>query len=369
METMEINFQQMFDGTFKDKNVLVTGHTGFKGSWLSLWLHLAGAHVTGYALPPYSEHDNYVLSHLDDKITDIRGDVRDFDELKKAFDASRPEIVFHLAAQPLVRRSYENPHETFDTNIRGTLNVLELIRKSPSVKAAVVITSDKCYENKEQIWSYRECDRLGGHDPYSASKACAEIVTQSYIQSLFSPDSGKYVATARAGNVIGGGDWSEDRLIPDIIRSLEADKAIVLRNPNSTRPWQHVLEPLYGYLLLASKLFHQGSKYCGAWNFGPDFGSISTVHNVTTKMIALWGSGKIQIDSAQNSLHEATLLSLDSTKSKTILGWKPQLNLDEALYYTTHWYKHYSTQDVYELCLKQMTAYCNLINLSQEKKL
>jgi CDP-glucose 4,6-dehydratase len=359
METMGIDFSEQFDGVYLGKNVLVTGHTGFKGSWLSLWLHLMGANVIGYALGPATAQDNFVLCGLHNKIIDLRGDIRDTALLKQVFEVYQPDIVFHLAAQPIVRHSYEIPAETFETNVMGTVNVLDAIRGCSSVKAGVIITSDKCYENREQIWGYRENDKMGGYDPYSASKGCAELVAAAFRTSYFSANSGKAIATARAGNVIGGGDWSQDRLIPDCIRAFIKQDPIVLRNPDSVRPWQFVLEPLYGYLLLGKKLLHDGAKYSGAWNFGPDFDSIAPVKKVVSLLTNFWGSSPGILSAApQNAPHEAALLSLDCTKAKNLLDWKPRLNLQNALNYTVEWYKNDRTEDVYALCERQIASYC-----------
>ena len=257
---------------YADRRVLVTGHTGFKGSWLALWLHELGANVTGLSLPPNTKPSHFELIGLKELLLHIEGDIRDLKIVKRAFDAANPQIVFHLAAQPLVRDSCDNPKGTFDTNIGGTVNILEAIRQCPSVKAVVVITSDKCYENKEWVWGYRENDALGGHDPYSASKGATEIVCSAYHRSFFDKNGcGPHLgfATARAGNVIGGGDWANDRIIPDCIRALSQGEPISIRNPNATRPWQHVLDPLSGYLLLAKRLLDDPDHFCGAWNFGP----------------------------------------------------------------------------------------------------
>lgn len=361
LENMGLVFPVMLEGFYQDKTVVVTGHTGFKGSWLSLWLHLLGAKVIGYAQSPATPKDNFVLSGLEKKIIDIRGDIRDAKALENVFDMYKPDIVFHLAAQPIVRRSYEEPLETFQTNIMGTVNILEQIRKSETAKVGLMITSDKCYENMEQIWGYREQDKLGGFDPYSASKGCAEIVSHAYLRSFFNPDQykshGKAVATLRAGNVIGGGDWSQNRIIPDCIRALEANVSIKLRNPASIRPWQHVLEPLYGYLLLASKMWQGGNTYSGAWNFGPEFDSVVTVKRVVDLIIDLWGTGSTVDASPAETLHEAGLLNLDCTKAKTMLCWKPKLNLPEALAYTIDWYKQYDTTDVFSLCKNQIIQF------------
>jgi CDP-glucose 4,6-dehydratase len=294
----------MFSNVFKNKTVLVTGHTGFKGSWLCIWLKELGANVVGYALEPYTERDNFVVSGLKDKVTHIIGDIRDYQNLTKVFKKYQPEFVFHLAAQPIVRESYTNPKDTYDINVGGTVNVLECCRLTDSVRVIINVTSDKCYENKEWVWGYRENDPMGGYDPYSSSKGCSELVTAAYRQSFFNPSlpdpltfSPSHLLTflipkpsvalssARAGNVIGGGDWQKDRIVPDCIRALESNKPIEIRNPNATRPWQHVLEPLNGYLLLASRMYEEPQKFCGAWNFGPDYDSIIPVGKVADKVI------------------------------------------------------------------------------------
>lgn len=347
------NFQK-----YKGKKVLITGHTGFKGSWLCTWLLELGAEVIGISQEPYTQYDNFVMAKLSNKIVDLRGDVRDLDKMKEIFDKYKPEVVFHLAAQPLVRVSYEMPVETYDANIMGTLNVLECIRKSTSVEVGIIITSDKCYENINQIWGYKETDRLGGYDPYSSSKACAELITSSYINSFFNPKEyekhGKLIATVRAGNVIGGGDWSKDRIIPDIIRSLESKISIEIRNPMATRPWQHVLEPARGYLLLGEQmmLLHE-PEFIGAWNFGPDSKDILTVKDIVSKTIKLWGEGSYII-SENSGPHEAQLLSIDCTKAKRYLKWNPALNVDDALKMTVEWYKNYKNNNVFDICMNQI---------------
>jgi CDP-glucose 4,6-dehydratase len=360
MEAMGLEFHRLFDGVYCGKTVLVTGHTGFKGSWLSLWLHLMGANVVGYALPPAGNNGNYARCALRDRITDIQGDVRDKAHLRKVFETYQPDIVFHLAAQAIVRDSYVTPVETFETNVMGTANVLENIRLTDSVSTGLIITSDKCYENREQLWGYREGDALGGYDPYSASKGCAELVTAAYRNSFFASGQGtpKPVSTARAGNVIGGGDWSAHRIIPDCIRALLADIPIGIRNPLAVRPWQFVLEPLYGYLLLASKMLQSPAHYSGAWNFGPDFDSIVPVSRIVETVIRLWGKGQWQDQSDKLAAHEAGLLNLDCTKAKALLGWKPRISLDEALAETLAWYKGFETEDVYALCQSQIARYC-----------
>jgi CDP-glucose 4,6-dehydratase len=364
MEAMEIGFDKQFGGAFRGKRVLVTGHTGFKGSWLSIWLTLLGASVTGYALPPANDIDNYVLCRLGEVITDIRGDIRNMPHLREVFRASRPEIVFHLAAQPIVRESYRQPAETMETNVMGTVNVLECIRLSDTVRAGVIVTSDKCYENREQLWGYRECDALGGRDPYSASKACAELVAAAYGASFFAAGQAgdaKAIATARAGNVIGGGDWSPHRILPDCARTLRAGEPIAVRNPGAVRPWQFVLEPLYGYLLLASKMLEHPGQYAGTWNFGPDSESIVPVGDVVDKVIRAWGSGARLDRPEKDAPHEAGLLSLDCSKAKALLGWKPRLSLDEALRWTVAWYKAFETEDVRGLCRRQVADYSRLM--------
>lgn len=365
METLGIDFTKLFEGTYYGKRVLITGHTGFKGSWLSLWLHLMGAEVVGYALAPNSSSDHFVVSGLKDKIIDIYGDIRDRQRVKELFANYEPEIVFHLAAQPIVRLSYEYPVETLETNIMGTVNILDCMKASDTVQAGVIITSDKCYENKEQIWGYREEDSLGGFDPYSVSKGCAELITAAYRRSFFTSDVNrpyiKALSSVRAGNVIGGGDWSTDRIIPDCIRALKSDKPIEVRNPYAIRPWQFVLEPLFGYLLLVSKMLVEPEKYSGAWNFGPDFESVVPVNDVVKMMITFWGTGEFIQHSDITSLHEAGLLNLDCTKAKAILGWKPMILLQEAIEQTVQWYKAFESEDVYLLSKYQIAHYCKRV--------
>jgi len=352
----------LFDGFFKGKRVLVTGHTGFKGSWLSIWLHELGAEVIGIALDPYSEKDNYVLSEIGPRIkADIRADIRDGENLKELFDKYRPEIVFHLAAQPLVRLSYEIPTETYETNLMGTLHVLEAIRITQSVKVGVMITTDKCYENKEQFWGYRENEPMGGYDPYSSSKGCCEIAIASWRRSYFNPDMyekhGKSIASARAGNVIGGGDWSKDRIIPDCIRALESGKPIDIRSPKAVRPWQHVLEPLSGYMLLAQKMWNEPTKYSEGWNFGPEMESIIPVWDVASELIKDYGSGSLSDCFDPNAFHEANLLLLDITKAKLKLGWKPRMDIHQCVALTVDWYKRYQTMNVYDLCVDEIKRF------------
>ena len=353
----------LFNDFYKGKRVLVTGHTGFKGSWLSIWLHELGAEVVGVALDPYSDKDNYVLSGIGKKIkADIRADIRDGENLKQIFAKYKPEIVFHLAAQPLVRLSYDIPVETYEANVMGTIHVMEAIRATESVKVGVMITTDKCYENKEQIWGYREDEPMGGYDPYSSSKGAAEIAINSWRRSFFNPaDYGKKhhvaIASVRAGNVIGGGDWALDRIIPDCIRAIEAEKTIEIRSPKAIRPWQHVLEPLGGYMLLASKMWYEPTKYCEGWNFGPRTESIANVWDVATKLIRNYGKGELKDVSDPNALHEAKLLMLDINKAYFKLGWEPRMNIDQCMSMVADWYKRYKSEDVYNLCVDQINKY------------
>ena len=373
----------IFNNFYRGKRVLITGHTGFKGSWLAIWLHELGAEVIGIALDPYSERDNYVLSGLKDKIIDLRGDIRDRQLLKDVFQKYQPEIVFHLAAQPLVRLSYDIPVETYEVNVMGSIHVMEAIRVTNSVKVGVMITTDKCYENREQIWGYRENEAMGGYDPYSSSKGAAEIAIASWRRSFFHPDKydshGKSIASVRAGNVIGGGDWALDRIIPDCIKALEADKTIDIRSPKAIRPWQHVLEPLSGYMLLASKMWSEPTRYCEGWNFGPHAESIATVWDVATKVVKNYFSPEIkgakegrddelstinyQLSthlrdlSNPNDLHEAKLLMLDISKAKFQLGWEPRLNINQTVELTVDWYTRYKTEEVYSICLDQIKQF------------
>jgi len=346
---------------WKDKKVLITGHTGFKGSWLSIWLKMMGAEVVGYALEPYTVWDNFVITKLGNKITHVIGDVQDYNSLLDVFTKYEPEFVFHLAAQPIVRKSYLNPKETFDVNIGGVVNLMECCRLTEAVRIIVNITTDKCYENKEWIWSYRENDRLGGYDPYSSSKVGSEIVTTAYRQSFFNhkkiKEHGKALASARAGNVIGGGDWQTDRLIPDCIRSLEKGEPINIRNPSAVRPWQHVLEPLSGYLLLAEKMYQNPGQYCEAWNFGPVEGSMKPVGEIADLVIQNWGEGSWQDQSEKNAPHETNILKLDISKVRNRLGWDPALSIEQAVTATVGWYKSYKEKDMYRFCEQQIESY------------
>ena len=363
MESMVIGGRMKnFNNVYKGKRVLVTGHTGFKGSWLSIWLKELGAEVIGYSLE--TEKDNFVLSHLSEKIVDIRGDIRDRKHLREVFDKYQPEIVFHLAAQPLVRLSYDIPVETYETNLMGTINIMEEIRNCGNTKIGIMVTTDKCYENKEQIWGYRENESFGGYDPYSSSKGACEIAIQSWRNSFFNPKDyekhGKSIASVRAGNVIGGGDWAKDRIVPDCIRALEEDRDIEIRSPKSIRPWEHVLEPLSGYLLLGQRMMEDPIKYCEGWNFGPNLDAIVNVWEVAEKIVKNYGKGNLKDTSDPNALHEAKLLLLDITKSRFELGWKPTLTIDKSIELTAEWYKRYKNEDVYQLCVKQINEFSKL---------
>ena len=353
----------MIDLNFwKNKRVFLTGHTGFKGSWLSLWLHMIGAKVTGYALDPPTEPNLFALANIAELVDSKNSDIRDAEALYKALSEVAPEIVIHMAAQPLVRESYHSPVETYATNVMGTVNLFEAVRKCPSVRAVINVTSDKCYENQEWPWGYRENEPMGGYDPYSSSKGCSELVTAAYRQSFFNKQNfdqhGVAVATARAGNVIGGGDWATDRLISDCVSALLAGEEIVIRNPLAIRPWQHVLEPLSGYLLLAQHLFEKGTTFAEAWNFGPDDADARSVEWIVQRICKLWGDGaSFRVDMG-NHLHEATYLKLDCSKAKTLLGWQPCWNLTQTLDSIIAWTRAYkSGTDMHTICLEQITEY------------
>ena len=338
MESLVMN--DVFE-TLKGKSVFITGHTGFKGAWLAFWLSEIGAKVTGYALEPEYENTLFETLDLADKIdTHIIGDIRDLDTLQAAMDDAQPEFVFHLAAQALLRRSYDDPLLTFDTNVMGSAHVLEAVRHCPSVRSFVYITSDKCYFNKEWPWGYREDDELGGPDPYSGSKACAELVFQSYYLSYFQHRENFGCGTTRAGNVIGGGDRSTDRIVPDIIRAAEQGEAITLRSPEATRPWQHVMDPLYGYMTLAVHLYNNPATINGeGWNFGPPSDSIRTVLDITQGLTKFWDHVDIQISRPKDAPHEATLLHLSIDKARSLLNWRPRYDFDSAVEETGQWYK------------------------------
>jgi len=340
---------------WKDKKVFITGHTGFKGSWLSLWLQDCGAILTGYALAPNTKPNLFDTALVADGMESVIGDIRDLGKLTKAMGDFSPDVVIHMAAQPLVRLSYKNPVDTYSTNVMGTVNLLEAVRKTASVKAVVNVTTDKCYENKEWIWGYREDEPMGGHDPYSNSKGCSELVTAAYRSSFFKYLGSAKIASGRAGNVIGGGDWAEDRLIPDIFKSFENKESVVVRNPFATRPWQHVLEPLSGYLVLAEGLYLDGDKYAEGWNFGPKDDDVMPVRAVIEYLVEQWGDGASWIHDESDQPHEAKLLKLDISKAKKLLEWAPKWSLFTALDSIVEWQKEWlKGGDVKAITLKQI---------------
>jgi len=360
---------------WKGKKVFLTGHTGFKGGWLALWLAKLGADVRGYSLDPYTEPNLCAVAGVSKVVDDLRGDIRDAAAIDRALTEFAPEVVFHLAAQPLVRLSYADPILTYETNVIGTARVLEAVRKTPSVRAVVSITTDKCYENKEWVWGYRETDPLGGYDPYSSSKACAEIVSAAYRQSYFPVDKldkldkpgepGTHkvaLATARAGNVIGGGDWSLDRLLPDLVRGFLSGQPVPIRRPRSIRPWQHVLEPVYGYLLLAERLLTADPRFATAYNFGPGDDDARPVDWIAEHMSKTWGNGASWFLDLDPSVHEAGYLKLDASRAKADLGWTPHLRLETALDWLVQWYKAQAAgAEMHTFTLSQIDAYEALV--------
>ena len=351
---------------WRGRRVFLTGHTGFKGGWLALWLQQLGASVRGYSLDPPTTPNLFTELRLAELIEDTRGDLADSAKLTTALQEFSPEIVFHLAAQPLVRRSYIDPVGTYVTNVLGTAHLLEAVRMTPSVKAVVVITTDKCYENREWVWGYREQDPLGGYDPYSSSKACVEILTASYRQSFFSSHNGSNhavaIATARAGNVVGGGDWSEDRLIPDLIRGFLEGKPVRIRYPGAIRPWQHVLDPLAGYLALGQRLLNNDLKFASAWNFGPSDEETWTVGHVADAMASRWGNGAGCETDGTPSQHEATYLKLDASKARAELGWAPRLKLENTLNWVVDWFRAWQKNcDMREFTSRQISSYEELL--------
>ena len=338
---------------WRSKRVFLTGHTGFKGSWTSLWLQQLGAEVTGYALQPSTNPSLFEVARVEHGMRSVIGDVRDGDLLRKTMQEAKPDIVIHMAAQPLVRYSYANPVETYAINVMGTVNLLEAVKATPSVRATVNVTTDKCYENREWLWGYRENEPMGGHDPYSSSKACSELVSSAYRQSYQ-----MNLATARAGNVIGGGDWAEDRLIPDMVRAFEAGQSVKIRHPNATRPWQHVLEPVRGYLTLAERLYADEGSFASAFNFGPLDQDVQPVAWIVAEMVAQWGEQTAWHLDKEVQLHEANFLKLDCSKASSLLGWKPCWPLAKSLGAIIAWHKqHQQSNDMRKVCLDQINAY------------
>ncbi len=347
---------------WKGKRVFVTGHTGFKGSWLSLWLQSMGTNLTGYALAPRPEINMFDTTRVASGMHSIIGDIRDYGALSTAMMNAQPEIVLHLAAQPLVVQSFKDPVETYSTNVMGTVYVLEAVRSIPSVRAVVVITTDKCYENREWVWGYRETDNLGGYDPYSNSKACVELVCSAYRSSYFNLSdnsiSGARLATARAGNVIGGGDWSENRILPDLIRAFATGTTANVRNPMAVRPWQHVLDPLYGYLMLAEQLFENGADVSDAWNFGPASNDCRTVGWIADQLAYEWGDGANWSNQGSLPFHETNFLSLDCRKAELRLGWKPKWDIEKSLREVVSWYRAFlSGGDMRDLTMSQLRQF------------
>ena len=351
---------------WKGKRVFVTGHTGFKGSWLSLWLQRLGAEVAGYSTTPPTTPNLFTQAKVGKNMYSFEGDIRELEKLKQSMLTFRPEIIFHMAAQPLVRKSYRDPIETFATNVMGTVNVFEAARSVAGLRVIINVTSDKCYENKESIWGYRENDPMGGFDPYSASKGCAELVTSAFRNSYFSMElygqHGVAISSVRAGNVIGGGDWAEDRLIPDSVLSILNNQPIILRNPQAIRPWQHVLEPLHGYMLLAENMWNDAVAFSGAWNFGPPDQQILPVEMLVKKLIDDWGKN-IQLEIAQgNQPHEAHYLKLDCSKARMVLGWNPVLTIENTIQWIVKWYQAYeNSEDLHVSTMEQIVQYEELI--------
>lgn len=358
---------------WRGRKVFLTGHTGFNGGWLSLWLQLMGAEVTGYALSPPTRPSLFESAAVAEGMISIIGDLRDLECLRKSMQAAQPEIVIHMAAQPLVRYSYQKPVETYATNVMGTVHMLEAVRATSSVRAVVNITTDKCYENREWVWGYRENDPMGGYDPYSSSKGCAELVSAAYRSSFFNPSDyakhGVALATVRAGNVIGGGDWAQDRLIPDIIGAFEKGLPVQIRNPHAVRPWQHVLEPLRGYLMLAERMINDGVKFSEGWNFGPNDDDLKPVVWIVEEIARRWNdNAKWTINSGDHP-HEAGYLKLDISKARTNLNWKPLLKLPDSLGLVVDWAKaHHAGRDVRDITLNQILQYQQITQSNDPKR-
>jgi CDP-glucose 4,6-dehydratase len=349
---------------WRGRKVFMTGHTGFKGGWLSLWLQSLGAELTGFSLEPATDPGLFKVANVAHGMTSLIGDIREGESLMRAMKDARPDVVIHMAAQPLVRYSYDQPVETYSTNVMGTVHLLEAVRAVSSVRSVVIVTSDKCYENKEWLWGYRENEPMGGYDPYSNSKGCAELVVSAYRSSYFNSATyekhGVAIASARAGNVIGGGDWAANRLVPDILRSLEASQPVEIRNPHAVRPWQHVLEPLMGYLMLAEKLHETGTEFAEGWNFGPNEEDAKPVSWIVEKLTEQWGNGASWVLDGQDHPHEAHYLKLDCSKAKARIGWHPRLNIELAIKNIIVWHRAYlACEDMRELTLNQINNFSN----------
>ena len=352
---------------YYNKKIFITGHTGSKGTWLSIWLKILGARVYGFSLNYPSSPCMFNLTDIHKSMGSNFGDIRNFQKLKKAMDFFKPEIVFHMAAQPLVRQSYVSPLETYSTNVMGTANLLETVRLTTGVKAVINVSSDKCYENKEWLWRYRENDPMGGYDPYSSSKGCAELVTSAYRRSFFNPSDyskhGTASASVRAGNVIGGGDFAKGRLIPDVVKALMNNQTVKIRSPHAVRPWQHVLEPLYGYIVLAKYLYEKGYEFSGGWNFGPGNDSVQQVGEIVTTIVKIWGKNSKYSIEENNEFHEAQLLKLDCSKANQLIAWHTALTIEQALQWTVDWYKFFNEKDysLQKLTEKQISKYMDII--------
>lgn len=360
LETLERLKGEVNPEFWKNKKVFMTGHTGFKGSWLSLWLQSMGADVKGFALEPPTHPALFLEANVSKDMRSEIGNIKDLEVLKSSMTNFNPDVLIHMAAQPLVRLSYREPIETYATNVMGTANVLESARCCSSLKAIVSVTTDKCYENKEWEWGYRENEPMGGHDPYSSSKGCAELVTAAYRSSFFNTSDTPNLASARAGNVIGGGDWADDRLIPDILRAFEKSEPVIIRNPLATRPWQHVLEPLSGYLILAQNLYNEGSEFAEGWNFGPKDEDCKSVSWILDQMVAKWGNGAAWQVDEHNNPHEAGYLKLDCSKASKKLHWQPKWNLEFSLDAIVNWHQDWlSGKNIKEQCLREIKAYQN----------
>ena len=347
---------------WQGRRVLVTGHSGFKGSWLSLWLARKGANVRGYSLDPSTDPNMFTIASVATVLDDMRGDTRDYNSVEASMAEFAPEVIFHLAAQPIVMRSYAEPLTTYSTNVMGTVHVLEAIRKVPSVRALVCITTDKVYHNQEWVWPYRETDALGGHDPYSTSKACAELVCEAYRYSYFPiAELQKHqvlVASVRAGNVIGGGDWSPYRLIPDLVRAFQAKESVLIRRPGATRPWQHVLEPITGYTMVAEKLLARRTQFASAFNFGPSYDDAWSVERIANKVVELWGEGAAWVRDSAPAPYEDRFLQLDASRARYELGWRPRLKIEQALEWSIAWYRAWNSgKDMKEFTWQQMQDY------------